>query len=250
MILLIDMGNSRIKWALWDGAQLFEQMACPYQDELVGVCLGKLLRHRAIDDIHISSVAKKDIEQDLLRRLQDVYKCDVSFAHSRRQMLGLINGYTNPLSLGVDRWLTMLAAYQQGHVSSCVVDCGSAMTIDLVREDGRHLGGMIMPGLTMQLDSMQRSLARLGNTSQTENKMAWGRDTASGMMAGGMLSLVGAIEYAMDYAQRELGAYPRLILTGGDAPRIYPYLSHDYEYHEYLVLEGLALVAGYDNRDK
>lgn len=249
MRLLIDIGNSRIKWALWDGSQLQDFIACDYRDQNDDACFDKLLYDGEIEAIHIASVAKGDVEQGLSRYLQDFYSCDVNFAHSQRKMLGLVNSYANPESLGVDRWLAMLAAYHYGQAAACVVDCGSAMTIDLVRADGQHQGGIIVPGLSMQLESMHHSLARVGKPCPVNNVIGWGRDTASAMMAGGMFSLVGGIEFAMEYAKRDLGGYPRLIMTGGDAPQINPHLSHAYEYHEHLVLEGLALVGKYDNRE-
>jgi type III pantothenate kinase len=164
-----------------------------------------------------------------------------TFARARSSELGLRNGYRDPETLGVDRWLGMLAAWHMRRAACCVADCGSAVTIDAMDEGGQHLGGLIIPGSRL----MEKAL-RLGTSIPRFQPAAagpvFGRDTAEAIASGGLQAIGGAIERAVAAASAAVRRPVPLIVTGGDGPAVADVLGLACERRPALVLEGLALV--------
>ncbi|MCU0971357.1 MAG: type III pantothenate kinase [Gammaproteobacteria bacterium] len=155
---------------------------------------------------------------------------------------GLSNGYRDPASLGVDRWLAMLAAWHARREACCVADCGSAVTIDAIDAGGRHLGGLIIPGMRLMHDALRRGTA-IPETTPAADESFFGRDTAGAVASGIAQAIAGAIERAVAAASAVGRQRPRLVVTGGDGPAIAEALNAACEIRPALVLEGLALVA-------
>jgi type III pantothenate kinase len=245
--LLVDIGNSRIKIALSDGQHLLGPQAYRYDPANIVSVLECLAIFEPPASVYVASVASESVNCQFAAWCKKRFDLKPVFACSQAQCLGLKNGYVNPASLGVDRWLAMLAGYHHYAAALCVVDCGSALTVDLVCQDGQHMGGMIMPGYMMQRKLLCKGLVRV-NTEVTANwppasQSFWGHDTSACVVSGTLAGLAGAIEMAMCKAAEELGQAPRLLLTGGDAHLVQPWLTWPYDYQAYLVLDGLALQA-------
>jgi type III pantothenate kinase len=155
---------------------------------------------------------------------------------------GVQNGYESPQQLGVDRWMALIASWDRFHSAACIVDCGTAVTLDALSHDGRHLGGLIAPGLRL----MQKALS---SGAQALKDIPGGRvrllanNTEDAIAAGTFFALTALIDSFVDKVQAELSTPALTILTGGDAPAVLPRLSTHAILEPDLILCGLAVVA-------
>jgi type III pantothenate kinase len=161
------------------------------------------------------------------------------------------NGYVDPQQLGVDRWLAMLAAFARYRSALCVVDSGTALTIDAVSGDGVHQGGLIMPGFSLMRDALKArtgEIARLGRvfSAPDAGRQFWGRDTDGCIRRGATAAADGLIGLCVAELSRSAASPVKLVLTGGDADNLRDGLSQPADICPFLVLEGLALRYGGD----
>ena len=244
MELLVDIGNTRIKMADWDGKELSAYRDCVYAGhDIDGLMEYTVAGSRDYQTVLLASVASETVSAALQSWFKRNIKARLHIVHASKQALGVTNAYQQADKLGVDRWLAMIAAYHLSSTAVCVADCGSALTVDMVDQQGRHQGGMIVPGRRLQLETLGMRLARLSIPDDELEPVIWGNNTEACMVSGTLASLAGTITIAMLEAERRSGVTPRLILTGGDAPRLGEYLHMPYEWHQHLVLQGLALLS-------
>jgi type III pantothenate kinase len=149
------------------------------------------------------------------------------------QFRGLINAYDSPEQLGVDRWLALLAALHY-HRGGMVVDVGTAVTLDVVAGHGQHIGGIILPGFGLLRQSLVSGTAALG-LSDGQYHCSLATNTAEAIDSGCMNAVIGMIHHVMD----QHPAVERIILTGGDAVHLLPWIKPAVVYDELLVLKGL-----------
>jgi type III pantothenate kinase len=149
--------------------------------------------------------------------------------------------------------MALLAARQNVSGDVCVVDCGSAVTVDVLARSGEHWGGVILPGLSLLRDAFRRGtkvpssvLAPNGPTQLT--KQRFGKNTADAIYLGSCYAIAGLIDHVVGKAEQQLGTKISLMITGGDAPAIQCEVSRGCEYFPYLVLQGIALSVGLDAR--
>lgn len=163
------------------------------------------------------------------------------FAQSQATSAGVSNGYDVPGRLGVDRWLAMLSAYEQVRQACVVVDCGSAITLDLIDDGGQHLGGYIAPGLKMMRRALTTSTQGVA-VQEAPNLVTLtpGRTTESAVAAAQSAMLVGLVTQAITYLQSGCAIEPILFFTGGDAKLLLSYFPGA-RYQPDLVLDGLVL---------
>ncbi len=229
MKLCVDAGNTRIKWAVWDG-QGWQQAGQVASHEASGPDWSRL---RA-DVVWISNVAGPAVAQRLQRAAAQ-RGWPLHWVQATPCFGGLENGYADPTRLGVDRWAAAVAAWQPQSGACLVVSCGTATTIDAISVAGRFLGGLILPGLTL----MQSSLC--GATAQLQMGAAQYRlfpdNTADALFSGAVQATLGAIE-----RQRVALPHARLLLTGGAAPLLLPYLPAA-ESQVDLVLQGVRRIS-------
>jgi len=240
--LLIDLGNSRLKWALvenepvagkplaWRGRLL---------EELLDAAWGKIAPPRRVA---AASVAPAETRRALENWVESRWQRPIRFIGAAAGWPGLQCGYEAPAQLGADRWAALVAAHERYGEGSLVVDCGTAVTLDAIAR-GRHLGGYILPGL----EEMRRSV--LANTALEPlsggevSTWEWGRDTASCLGRGTAGAIVALVEASLERLQAAGGCDPVLVLTGGAAGSIEPLIQVDYRRHPDLVLEGVRLCA-------
>ncbi|MGC3874233.1 type III pantothenate kinase [Halomonas sp. GXIMD04776] len=217
MILDLDIGNTLSKWRLKDvvSSEIRSRGAIWTREEWrPGPDIPDL---GVVTAVRISSVARRAVLEEtialLRRQVAKVY-----VARSTRERLGVVNGYSEPARLGVDRWLGVLASYQLAG-GCCSVDCGSAMTIDFVLPGGRHLGGYIIPGLRLMKESLHlgtRNVA-IDPNSEAGELLAPGRNTIEAVNHGIFMATVNAVNRIyLEVCDREGVSLP-LLLTGGDA---------------------------------
>jgi len=229
--LLLDVGNSAIKWRLASASGLLseggraEDMAT----------LGAVLKGRDWQRVAIASVAADHKDATLAEVASAGRPVQIHYATSDAELLGLRNRYPAPQSLGVDRWLAMLAAWHHMGGPLCVVDAGTAITLDLISQDGLHQGGFILPGAELMHRSLGMSTGKIRVNNLTAPAVAPGEDTAACVSGGIWLAVKGLLGAA-------LAAYPehRFVLTGGGAAALLT-LTPGIEHQPDLVMEGLRL---------
>lgn len=235
MRLYIDQGNSRIKLWLLDDAGLQAESVCVDVGEVAGWLASIAERSMSVMSARVACVATPQRRADLASVLR-AHVEDVAFAQVEPARLP--TAYADPARLGVDRWLVVLAAAVDSG-PALVVDAGTAFTVDALSADGCHLGGYILPGLTMQRDALAARTAQVSFPEPDWSGLGWGESTAGSVGHGALLALSALVEAASRRLQVEAGRSPRLLLTGGDARLLAPWLPGA-ERHACLVLEGLA----------
>lgn len=236
--LVIDAGNTRIKWGVRD-ADRWAARGALARAEAAGLSDVPELQ-AGVDAVVASNVAGPEVQaalESLARRLQRPLHTIV--AEARR--LGVTNGYEDPGQLGTDRWAALIAAHHGAEGHKLVVNAGTALTIDALAADGRFLGGSILPGPAMMRRALDRGTAGL---RLTEGRYAdFPRCTPDAITSGAIHAACGAV-MRIAHAMAAQGCRPRtIVLSGGAAGEIAPHLPFAPAIHENLVLDGLVLIA-------
>jgi type III pantothenate kinase len=234
VILLIDIGNSRFKWASWDGQRLQPGGAQPHHGDPATLFYGLALPPAKA--VWVSSVLEAAVNGSLAAKMATHFGYTPRFARTEAQRDGLQVAYADPKKLGVDRWLAMLALWSEGRQAFCVAGAGTALTFDAVDDGGMHLGGLIAPGLLTAQKAVLTSTSFAANV-QTHYTAGLGRDTDAGVRQGALHACVGLIQRAA-----HLGSGAQFI-TGGDASALLPHLGGGWEWRPNLVMEGLLVLA-------
>lgn len=235
VILEIDAGNTFVKWRKRNGNALVMPQRW-YTEEIKQQGMSPPVEWGDVELATLVSVAPKEVTEVLTGVLVHL-GIPMKQVVSESEFLGLKNAYAKPQQMGADRWVAMLAAWKQCHTAFCVVDAGSAVTVDCVDAQGQHLGGYILPGLTM----MKRSL--LGSTAQVRwqgegvyQKIELGKNTAECVEQGCRYQLAALMrQIQLDCEQQKIG---HLFITGGDAEQLLPW-SGPAKWMPNLVLDGL-----------
>jgi type III pantothenate kinase len=256
MKLLIDLGNSRLKWALWDGTQLRRgatlvhavaaDAANPDSGAPAEVNFSALWKDvPSVAEIWVASVAATALEQKLSRSLSDHFSMPPRYARSPASACGVRNAYSAPARLGVDRFLALVAAHAQTPGAAVVVSCGTALTLDAVGADGRHLGGLIAPAPGLMRQALLDHTARLGDLAAAQ-VVDFADTTAAAVESGTWLAAVALVERFVARTQTALGMPPALLVCGGGARRLASLLAPEHRIDADLVLRGLAHFADGD----
>jgi len=247
--LLIDAGNTRLKWAVADRREILRSGTVRYEKirEKGFTTLASRLPRR-VEAAMISNVAGVSFGTRLAGFLGIHCGVQPHFVIPSRSAHGITNGYRRPRQLGADRWAAMIGARAETKSALCIVDAGTAITIDALDRDGRHLGGQILPGLRLMADSLKRQ------TNGIRDLTIRPVDTGTGMKlfattteraipAGSLNAICGAIERSVRIMRQD-GLRPKLVITGGGAPRIISELGMPSVHRPHLVLQGLAVMCG------
>ena len=238
-IFLVDAGNSRIKWARWAGDTLGDKGYCNSAiAELNQAMDERWNRLGAPEKVIVSSVLGEETKHRICCWCIGNWACEPEFPQSLAQGFGVRSGYDTPSQLGVDRWLAMIGAWEQVRGPACVVDCGTAVTIDALGLEGRHLGGLILPGLGLMRRALFDHTHALDGGGPV-SRCALARNTEDGIMAGSLTAVVATIERVVDELKEDRGKVVPCVVTGGEAPRIVPHLSVATRYDADLVFRGM-----------
>jgi type III pantothenate kinase len=251
MKLLIDQGNTRLKWC-WAGAGTADASAFEHAGRAAADLVAALPEPSArLEEIRIASVAAPALAAALAAALHARFGLVPRFAVAAPAAGRLRNGYRDPRQLGVDRWLAMRATLaDDAPVARCVVAAGTAFTLDLVGADGQHAGGLIVPGIEMMGHALYRGTGNLAELAAADPVGAAGdagplqllvaRATGEGISLGSAWALSALVIHHFARLQAHAGG-ARLFVSGGDARRLMPLLPVAAEYRPHLVLEGLDL---------
>ncbi len=228
--LLIDLGNSRIKWALASSGRIAKQSAMAHSGRwTAGLDKALAAAITAAGSAHCVSVASMAMTRSLVFCLRR-HRLPVKMLRSQRSQRGLRNAYREPWRLGADRWAAMLGvrAFGATDKSWLIVSAGTAVTVDLLDSSGRHRGGVIVPGRQLMVQSLLADTAGIARRARASGKNRLGaaqghvfaRNTELALRSGAHVATVALVEKLRVEARRELGHYPVVVLTGGDAPAL------------------------------
>ncbi|KVW99520.1 type III pantothenate kinase [Thiobacillus denitrificans] len=233
--LLIDAGNTCLKWAVVEDKQWRAQGRSDYAD-----WAALTVQLTAGTPCFIASVASTAQEQRLAALL-GAAGISAHWLAAEADLAGVKNSYLNPLQLGVDRWMGLIAARGRTREPVLVVSVGTAMTVDALSADGVFLGGVIVPGIRLMRQALQQGTALIAETMG--HWQAFPRSTADAVESGIVAALCGAIQQQHARLVEASGSAPQCLLTGGDASMVLPHLALPAEQVPALVLEGVDCVA-------
>lgn len=236
--LQMDTGNSSTKWRLVEGKRLISRGKYrPGDDESLQELLGCA---SSLHRICIASVASVEAEFELTEILRDRWAVQPWFARTQAETLGLVNSYQQPSKMGVDRWLAMLAGKHCLNGRICVVDAGSALTIDVVAANGQHEGGYIIPGAALMEQALSRDTDRVRFDEDADYSLTPGKSTAEAVRHGVALAQAGSVRMALESLNID---EPHMLICGGGGYLLRQLLDGAGEYKPDLVFDGLALAA-------
>jgi type III pantothenate kinase len=254
MILLLDIGNTRIKWAQALNGTLTPQQSLLHRDVATATWTKQLFRERFRPArLLVSNVAGDDMAATIRSEAERNWHVRPEFATTSASAAGVTHAYRQPSSHGVDRWLAVIAARHMTASAACVIDAGTAVTIDVVDARGLHLGGVIIPGIRMMVDSLLTRTSDIGRKARgaaarvmTRKQLGmFASDTAQGIENGALFAIAAAADRGVEELARAMkGDRPGVYLTGGDAERIRALMMTDAQVVPDLVLRGLAVWGG------
>ena len=245
-VLLVDIGNTRIKWARFDGERLGTRRAAvhsawhsaDYARRLFGSA-------RLLECMLVASVAGSRVDRMLAAAARRA-GVPARFVTVPRRAAGVTVGYLEPWRLGVDRFVAAVGAHHlfKG-VATCVVGVGTAMTIDLITAAGRHRGGVIIPAPGLMVDTLLNNTHGIRRRARGGASGAglFGRSTRAAIVQGSRYAAAATIDRAVEEASTLLGRRPLVVLTGGEAPAVRPLVRSPCVGVPDLVLRGLAVLS-------
>ncbi|MBT8434670.1 MAG: type III pantothenate kinase [Gammaproteobacteria bacterium] len=154
-MILLDCGNSQLKAQWHQAGQLQASYSCAYNRDWTQR-LERWLQDLPAKHCYLASVLDQTRGARLEQCLEQKFDTAITRFVSMPRALGVTNAYREPERLGIDRWMALLAASELVHGDVVIIDAGSAMTLDLLRADGKHLGGAILPGINTSLEVFKR----------------------------------------------------------------------------------------------
>jgi type III pantothenate kinase len=237
-MLLVDIGNTRLKWAVVQDGRLIAGCALVNsqlnRDELVEIWKTQSRPKR----LGIACVSANRLLELVLAVAVELWPgLEIIPVKSQAHAFGVCNAYQQPEKLGVDRWLALVAVRRHYQIPACIVDCGTAITVDLIDANGNHQGGLISPGLMLMRKALAEGTEAL-QFPQTDYPFGLAKYTEAAIYSGTLYAAVGLIEHVLTRQANTV----QLILTGGDAGLIAQQLKGKPVIDAELVLRGLAIV--------
>jgi type III pantothenate kinase len=236
--LLLDLGNSRLKWALERDGEISVGAAIGHSPDGIGDLAPLIAAADTVDSVWLSSTALT-LTQSLIAAIDAHFGCAPQVFVSPKQALGIRSAYDDPRTLGADRFLAMVGARNQVNGAFLVADAGTALTLDMVDESGQHLGGLIAPGPMLMRDALHRGTAGV-RTVEALRVREFARNTDDAVWSGGCLACVSLIGHAWRHGALGVGGDVELLLAGGAMPALEPLISIPHRVMPNLVLDGLA----------
>ncbi len=238
MILAVDAGNSRVKWALHDGRGFVRDGWVMHAD--IDALDAQWSSLPAPSAIVIANVAGEGIGQRL-RKFSERWKTAPRWAFSARSQAGVSNRYDEPSQLGIDRWAALIGARRFSSDPCVVVNAGTAMTVDALTAEGEFIGGIIVPGFDLMHESLAAHTARL--SAERGNFTSFPRTTRDAITSGAIQALCGAVERMRDAMLASGHQEPVLIISGGAGELVARHMDRPVRIIDKLVLEGLVQIA-------
>lgn len=232
--VLVDWGNSRLKWATLADGQLGPMQQVAARQPESGLFDTLWAGWPAPDSVICCSVTAAASVELLASWIEKHWQCPLIMARSAASWGVLTNSYQQPEQMGDDRWLAMIGAAERCQGPFAVVDAGTALTVDVVNQDGLHLGGWILPGRVLMHQSLDRNTADV-RPDRIESRPGFGQDTGQCVAAG----IAAAVSGALNVMCRQLPEGCNIVVCGGDGPWVCEHLKAA-DLQPDLVLQGLA----------
>jgi len=247
MTVLVDIGNTRIKWATLSAGELVRGGSAVHRDSLDAAVAAFAAALPERPRIIAANVAGNRMTERLEALVAARPGASLTLVATSAERFGVRCAYAEPSRLGVDRWVAVLAAYHAARGAACAIDAGTAVTFDAVDATGTHLGGLIFPSARLLAAALDRNTSDIGSTAAAPTVARGlellGRNTDAAVGHGAWLALSAALDRAVVTVERALGTRPVVYLTGGDAEQLRGWLETRPELRADLVLEGLRLFA-------
>ncbi len=246
--LAIDVGNTRLKWALYDrprpGAALLAQGAQFLEniDKLAdGDWAGLAEPGRMLGCIVAGEAVRRRVEEQM-----ELWDVTPQWVVPSPAEAGLTNGYDHPTRLGADRWVAMIGAWHRMRAQGparpmVVVMVGTAVTVEAVSPEGRFLGGLILPGHGIMLRALESGTA--GLHVPTGDVREFPTNTSDALTSGGTYAIAGAVERMVQHVRGQFGGEPVCVMTGGAGWKMAPSMSVPFDLVDNLIFDGLLEVA-------
>ena len=252
MQLLVDIGNSRVKWALSTNAVLSNHQSVDHQCWIQSLQDNSWVSssdpQQVITTINYSCVGNEELVQQL-EDFSNRKNISLTRLETGTQWQQLKNSYIDHTQMGVDRWLAMMAAWDHCHTSCLVIDCGTAITVDAIATDGSHLGGHIIAGLTLQITKLLDQTAKINAQLTHKNLNAQFASNTTDAVNFGTLQLI--LDYLDNSWNRFKSSNPNseLFISGGDGELLSELLDYRNHFRQNLVLEGIMLAVNQRTED-
>ena len=246
--LALDIGNTRLKWALYAAphrdAQLLEQ-GVAFLENIDKLSEGDWLR-LASPSYMLGCMVAGDAVKRRVEEQMELWDISAQWVVASAAEAGLSNGYDYPSRLGADRWVAMIGAWHRGQGSGptrplVVVMVGTAVTVDAIDTQGRFLGGIILPGHGIMLRAVESGTA--GLHVPTGNVCEFPTNTSDALTSGGTFAIAGAVERMIQHVRQHCGTEPRCVMTGGAGWKMAPSMSVPFELVDNLLFDGLLAMA-------
>ncbi len=244
-MLLLDIGNTRLKWASLETGELGVLRAIPHAQLTRSVLIETVLAGARPARVLAANVAGERMRELVDAAVRAHWNLPVEFAVPGSTAAGVTNGYRDPQQLGVDRWLAMVGAFRMFGGPAIVASAGTALTIDALDARGVHLGGLIAPGLELMTQSL---FAATSDIAQRAKMFAGAADyfadnTFGAVEQGALQAAASLIDRSVRVLEERVGSSATLVLTGGASEHIAAALLHPARTVADLVMRGLAVLA-------
>jgi type III pantothenate kinase len=245
-MMLLDVGNSSVKWATERDGVLEGRGRFFHHDEGFSRSASRAWEGLPAPRVlAVANVAGAGMEREIAEWAEKAWNTTPCYIRVTKQAAGVTNAYREPDALGADRWAAIVAAHHATENPVCIIDCGTAITLDVVDAAGIHQGGLIAPGLDMMRRSLAKETAAIGSVPAAAGgrRLLFARNTIDGVNSGVMHMAGALIDRVIGEAADGYGGNLDAVITGGDAERMLPLLRHPPRYDRDLVLKGVAILA-------
>lgn len=245
MLLVLDVGNTNITLGIYDGDKIIETFRLVsdknFSTNDYEKSLKELLSEYEIKECVIGSVVE-ELDERLKEACNRAFGIE-TFVFKSTLKTGVELDVTNPETVGADRIANAYAAKKLYSTPCIVVDLGSATTFDILSKEGKFFGGVIMPGVNMQLNSLCEKTSKLPKIEPEKISKAIGMDTKTCILSGVIRGHACAIEGLISQCEEEFGEKVTVIATGGLSNLISEYMKRGFDYiNPTLTLDGFKLL--------
>ena len=246
--MAIDVGNTRLKWTLYDrpaagarmlaqGAEFLEQI-----DRLGEVVWSQIPEPTTMLGCSVAATAVKHRVQEQMEQ----WNVEPRWVVASEAEAGLVNGYDFPARLGADRWVAMIGArhhmLRRGPPRPILlVMVGTAVTVEAIDQHGRFVGGLILPGHGIMLRALESGTA--GLHVPTGDVVEFPTNTSDALTSGGTFAIAGACERMFQHLFKRCAAEPLCLMTGGAGWKMLPAMTRPFELIESMIFDGLLVIA-------
>lgn len=241
--IVIDIGNTSISIAAWQASELKAPLAVA-KDDLDGFKEAfeesvKSASQRSTPVVAIASVVPSALAWVRSSVTETIDRNALVIGDTIPLPIDV--GVDDPAAIGVDRVCAAAAAYDKMETGCIVVDFGTAVTVDLIDDTGTLVGGAILPGPDLQLQSLHEQTAVLPQVKPAVPELPFGRNTVEAMQVGVCCGVVGAVRGLVEAYAAWLKHWPQVVATGGDLEMLMPYCDYIDTAVPNLVLRGIGV---------